>query len=89
LQARASLHVASTLAGMLRAVGATLDRRIASSMVARAQRRWPLLALLPASWIRPALIPTATVVRREFARTAVRGLVACALVAMLVVLGGP
>jgi hypothetical protein len=73
---------------MLRALGDAVDRRIATSMVTRARRRWPLLQFVPAALIRPALVPTATVVRREISRTAIRTLVPIGLLTtLLIVLG--
>jgi hypothetical protein len=74
---------------MLSALGATVDRRIAGSMVSRARRRWPLLRFVPAGWIRPLLLPTATVVRREISRSVTRTLLpAAVVVAALLLLGG-
>ena len=59
-------------------------------MVARARRRWPLLALAPAAWIARSPSPTAAVVRREVSRTAIRALVPLGvLVVALMLLGGP
>ena len=38
--------------------------------MARARRRWPLLTLIPASWLGPLASPLATRLRRSLARGA-------------------
>lgn len=74
---------------MLSALGASLDRRIATAIVASARRRWRPLRLLPAAWIQPLVKPAATLIRRELSRTAIRTVaIAGALIALLLVLGG-
>jgi hypothetical protein len=45
-----------------------LDRRIANLILLRARRKWPLLSLVPAPWMRPLLAPAATRVRRQVTR---------------------
>jgi hypothetical protein len=73
---------------MLRALGASVDRRIANAIVTRARRRWLPLRLIPAAWIRPLAKPAATLIRRELSRTAVTTIaIAGALIAVLL-LGG-
>jgi hypothetical protein len=55
---------------MLSALGASVDRRIANAILARARRRWLPLRLVPATLIRPLALPAATVIRRQVSRTA-------------------
>jgi hypothetical protein len=43
------------------------DRRIADLMLARAQRRWPLLRLVPRPYIRAVILPAATLARQDVA----------------------
>jgi hypothetical protein len=47
-----------------------LDQRIAKLILLRARRKWPLLSLVPAPWMRPLLAPAATRVRRSLMRAA-------------------
>jgi hypothetical protein len=46
----------------------TLDRRIASLILLCARRTWPPLTVVPASWIRPLLVPMAVRLRRSLTR---------------------
>ncbi len=48
-----------------------LDRRIASMILLRARRRWPLLSFVPEPWMRPLLAPLATRLRRSVMRAGV------------------
>ena len=48
-----------------------LDRRIASVILLRARRRWPLLSFVPEPCVRPLLAPLATRLRRSLMRAAV------------------
>lgn len=63
----------------------TLDRLLADALLARALRRWPLLNLVPARWLRRLLLPTAKQLRSALTRgAAVISLAAIATVAVLV-----
>ncbi len=63
-----------------------LDRLLANALLARACRRWPLLNLLPASWLRRLLLPTARQLRSSLTRGAVLvSLTAIATIAVLVI----
>jgi hypothetical protein len=73
---------------MLDALGASVDRRIADAILAHARRRWRPLRLVPETWIRPLLRPTATRIRREISRAAVTTVMAAGvLVAVLLLVG--
>jgi hypothetical protein len=71
---------------MLNALGAWVDRRIANAILARAERRWPLLRLVPAVWMRPLLKPAGTRVRREVSRAAAHTIAVVGLLMALVLL---
>ena len=45
-----------------------LDRCIASLILLRVRRAWPPLRAIPASWIRPLLVPMGTRLRRSLTR---------------------
>jgi hypothetical protein len=63
---------------------ARLDRRIADLMLARARRRWPLLRLVPQAFIRPVVLPAATLARQDVVRVAVVvGLIVGTLLALI------
>jgi hypothetical protein len=47
------------------------DRLLGDMLLDRARRRWPLLSLLPAPWLRPLLLPTARRLRISLARGAI------------------
>jgi hypothetical protein len=49
--------------------GAAIDRRVADVIVAGARRNRPLLTLVPNSWVRPLLLPTARRLRRSLTRS--------------------
>jgi len=51
-------------------MGATIDTRLEELLVAWARRQWPILRLVPARWIRPAVAPTAARLRRGVSRGA-------------------
>ena len=68
---------------MLSAIADRLDRRLAKIIMARARRRWPLLTLIPASWLGPLASPLATRLRRSLARGA---LTASATIVVVIVL---
>jgi hypothetical protein len=55
---------------MPRAVSAAIDRRLQNLIVACARRQLPVLRLVPARWIRPAIAPTAVRLRRSLSRGA-------------------
>jgi hypothetical protein len=66
----------------------SFDRWIANAIVRRAQRRWLPLRLLPATWLRPLVKPSATLIRGELSRIAVRTTAfAGVLVSALLLLG--
>jgi hypothetical protein len=74
---------------MLNALGASVDRRIANAILARVQRRWLPLRLVPAAWIRPLVKPAATLIRRQITRTAATALATVGvLVALVLLVGG-
>jgi hypothetical protein len=52
-------------------LGAAVDRRLAELIIVRLRRSWPLLKLLPASFIVPIVVPAATRLRRSLFRSAV------------------
>jgi len=49
-------------------VSAAIDRRLENVIVACARRQLPVLRLVPARWIRPAIAPTAVRLRRLLSR---------------------
>jgi hypothetical protein len=53
---------------MRSAVSAAIDRRLENLIVQRARRQSPVLRLVPARWIRPAITPTAVRMRRSLSR---------------------
>jgi hypothetical protein len=53
---------------MRSALSSAIDRRLESLIVACARRRSPVLRLVPARWIRPAITPTTVRLRRSLAR---------------------
>jgi hypothetical protein len=56
-------------------LGAAIDRRLAELIIIRLRRAWPMLALVPASWIFPIVAPGA----RRLGRSLFRGAVAVAV----------
>lgn len=56
---------------MLSVLFARVDRRIADLMLARARRRWPVLRLVPRTWVRPVVLPAARVARQDVVRVVV------------------
>jgi hypothetical protein len=58
-------------------LGAAVDRRLAGLIIARLRRSWPLLKLVPASWIVPIVAPRARRLRRSLSRGAA-GVTVCA-----------
>jgi hypothetical protein len=53
---------------MLGSLLGVMDRLLATLLLAGARRSWPVLRLLPSSWIRRLLAPTARRMRRSLAR---------------------
>jgi hypothetical protein len=51
-------------------VSAAIDNRLEDLIVVWARRQWPVLRLVPARWIRPAVTPAAVRLRRSLARAA-------------------
>ena len=60
-----------TVAAVFYAVGSAIDQRLANLILAAARRRWPLLKLIPAAWMRPLVAPAAARMRQALARAAV------------------
>lgn len=56
---------------MFSALAGAIDRLLASILLAGARRSWPLLRLVPSSWLRPLLAPTARRLRYSLARSAI------------------
>ena len=52
-------------------LGAAIDRRAAELIIVRARRAWPLLKLVPASWLFPIVAPGTRRLRRSLSRGAV------------------
>ena len=64
-----------------------LDRRIATLILLRARRKWPLLSLVPAPWMRPLLAPAVTRVRQSLMRAMLAlAMVTGAMVSLLALL---
>jgi hypothetical protein len=64
-----------------------LDRLVASLLLVGACRTFPALRLLPSSWLRPLLLPTARRIRSGLARTVLPlALFAVAAIALLLAL---
>jgi hypothetical protein len=53
---------------MRHAFRAAIDRRCEGLIVAWLRRRWPVLRLVPAGWMRPLITPTATRMRRSLSQ---------------------
>ena len=68
-------------------LGATIDRRLAGLIVVRLRRAWPVLELVPASWIVPIVAPAARRLRRLFSRGAVAVAVFVGALIVLIALG--
>ena len=73
---------------VLSALAVYVDRRIANVILARARRRWPVLRFVPVAWIRPLVVPAATLARREFSHAAATTLVVALALVALLLLGG-
>jgi hypothetical protein len=68
---------------VLTVLSARVDRHIADLMLARARRRWPLLRLVPSTFARRLILPTATLARQDALRVVVlTALLAGALLAL-------
>jgi hypothetical protein len=67
-------------------VSSAIDRRLEDLIVTWARRRWPALRLLPASWIRPAVVPAALRLRRALLRGVIGAAVPLVIVIALAVL---
>jgi hypothetical protein len=67
-------------------LGAAIDRRLAGLIIIRLRRSWPLLKLVPASWMFPIVALGARRLRRWLSRGAVAVTVsACAVIVLIVV----
>jgi hypothetical protein len=71
---------------MFSALRATIDRLLATVLLAGARRSWPLLRLIPSSWLRPLLAPTARRLRYSLARGAMALSTVTAAIVLLAVL---
>jgi hypothetical protein len=67
-------------------LGAAVDRRLAGLIIARLRRSWPLLKLVPASWIVPIVAPSARRLRRSLSRGAAGVTVCAGAVIVLIIL---
>jgi len=67
-------------------LGAAIDRRLAGLIIIRLQRAWPLLKLVPASWIVPIVAPGARRLRRSLSRVAVAVAVSSGALIVLIAL---
>lgn len=65
-------------------LGAAIDRRLAALIIARVRRAWPLLNLVPASWIIPVVTPGARRLRRSIS-CAVLAVAASAVIVLIAV----
>lgn len=64
--------IESTYAQAVRGgLGAVIDRRLAGLIILRLRRHWPLLKLVPVSWILPIVEPKASSLRRWLSRGAI------------------
>jgi hypothetical protein len=61
----------------------SIDRRLEALIVARVRRQWPVLRLIPARWIQPAIEPTAVRLRRSLTRGALALAVPSGVIVML------
>jgi hypothetical protein len=68
------------------ALGVAIDRRLEALIIIRARREWPALRLLPIRWLRPAVAPTATRLRRFLTRAFLAAAMPVAVVVGLLVL---
>jgi hypothetical protein len=58
-------------AAMRSELGAAIDRRLAELIITGLRRAWPLLKLVPTSWVFPIVAPGARRLRRSLSRGAV------------------
>jgi hypothetical protein len=68
---------------MFSALPGTIDRLLAGVLLARVRRSWPLLRLVPSSWLWPLLAPMARRLRYSLAGWA---MAVCTTVAAAIVL---
>jgi hypothetical protein len=68
-------------------LGAAIDRRLVELIIIRLRRNWPVLELVPASWICPIVAPAARRLRRSVSRGIVTVAVAGGALIMLISLG--
>lgn len=67
-------------------LGAAIDGWLAELMIIRLRRAWPLLKLVPASWIFPIVAPSARRLRRSLCHGAVAVAVSAGAVIVLIAL---
>jgi hypothetical protein len=65
---------------------AAIDHRLEGLMIARARRRWPVVRLVPAGWIRPVIKPTVVRLRLSLVRAAIATAVAVGSILTLLIL---
>lgn len=71
---------------MRAAVTPLIDRLLVRLLLAGARRRWPLLRLVPSSWLRALLAPPARRLRRSLGQAALQLSLALAATGALVAL---
>jgi hypothetical protein len=67
-------------------LGAAIDSRLQILIVAWARRRWPVLRLVPACWIRPAVAPAAPRLRRALSRALLATAMPAGMIVTLLIL---
>lgn len=78
--------IESTYAQAVRGgLGAVIDRCLAGLIILRLRRHWPLLKLVPESWILPIVAPKASSLRRWLSRGAIAVAVPIGVMTALIV----
>ena len=67
-------------------LGAAIDIRLQNLIVAWARRRWPVLRLVPARWIWPAVAPAAPRLRRALSRALLAAAMPAGMIVALLIL---
>jgi hypothetical protein len=67
-------------------LSAAIDRWLQDLIVARTRRRWPVLRLVPARWIWPAVAPAAPRLRRRLARALLAAAMSTGIILALLIL---
>jgi hypothetical protein len=71
---------------MLSGLSAVIDSRLEDLIVAWARRRWPVLRLVPARWIQPAVAPLAPRLRRLLSRAVLAAAMPIGVILTLLIL---